>query len=323
MQVMMPSPILQRQRTLAGPVQVQGIGLHTGVPVNLSLNPAPANTGIVFRRIDLEGFSIKARAAAVARVSYATSLMRKGVLISTTEHLLSALAALGADNVYADLDNLEVPIMDGSALPFVREILKVGLKQQRACRRCIEIIRPIEIQEGSKRIAVYPSEGFRITCSIDFPHSLIGRQTLEWISGSGDYAAQIAPARTFGFIDEVEKLRAAGLVRGGSLENAVVLSRDGVLNPKGLRFADEFCRHKALDLIGDLALLGHPVIGHVVAHRAGHAMHYALVSRLLQEKSAWRLIDSSSIHAPVPLPGPAPTAVAVESSRVTVSARSM
>ncbi|MGH9355322.1 MAG: UDP-3-O-acyl-N-acetylglucosamine deacetylase [Terriglobia bacterium] len=319
----MPFPLTEKQRTLATQVQFQGIGLHTGVSVNLSLNPAPANSGIVFRRTDLEGFSIKARVAAVARVSYATSLMRKGVLISTTEHLLSALAALGVDNVYADLDNLEVPIMDGSALPFVREILKVGLKQQRASRRCIEIIRPIEIQEGSKQIGVYPSEAFRITCSIDFPHSLIGSQTLEWSSGSGDYVAQIAPARTFGFIDEVEKLRAAGLVRGGSLENAVVLSRDAVLNPEGLRFADEFCRHKALDLIGDLALLGHPVVGHVVASRAGHAMHYALVSRLLHEKEAWRLVGSSAVHASAPLHGPAATAVAVESSRVTVSARSM
>jgi len=270
--------------------------LHTGVAVNLVLNPAPANTGIVFRRTDLEGFPITARAQAVARVSYATSLMRKGVLISTTEHLLSALAALGVDNVYAELDNLEVPIIDGSALPFAREIMKVGLKQQKAHRRYLQVVEPVEIQEGSKRIAVYPSERFRVTCSIDFPHPRIGRQTLNWRSDSRDYIEQIAPARTFGFMDEIEQLRAAGLVRGGSLENAVVLSKDAVLNPEGLRFADEFCRHKALDLIGDLALLGYPLIGHVVAHRAGHALHYTLVSRLLQEKKTWRLVDSSAIQ---------------------------
>ncbi|MGH9438041.1 MAG: UDP-3-O-acyl-N-acetylglucosamine deacetylase [Terriglobia bacterium] len=277
---------------MAGQVRLQGIGLHTGVQARLLLNPAPANTGIVFRRTDLEGFSIKAHAQAVARVSYATSLMRKGVLISTTEHLLSALAALGVDNVYADLDNLEVPIMDGSALPFARAIIKAGLKRQRARRKFIQVIEPVEIQEGSKKIAVYPSDRFQVTCSIDFPHPRIGRQSLNWSLDRTDYIEQIAPARTFGFIDEVEKLRAAGLVRGGSLENAVVLSHDAVLNPEGLRFPDEFCRHKALDLIGDSALLGHPVIGHLVAHRAGHAMHYALVARLLQTKKAWRLIDS-------------------------------
>jgi len=292
----MPSQTIEKQHTLAGQAQIQGIGLHTGVPVNLILNPAPANTGIVFKRTDLDGFSIKAHAQAVARVSYATSLMRKGVLISTTEHLLSALAALGVDNVYAELDNIEIPIMDGSALPFAREITRVGLERQRAHRKYLQIVAPVEIQEGSKRIAVYPSERFRVTCSIDFPHLQIGRQTFDWSSDASDYVEQIAPARTFGFIDEVEKLRAAGLVRGGSLANAVVLSHDAVLNPEGLRFADEFCRHKALDLIGDLALLGYPIAGHVVTHRAGHALHYTLVSRLLQERKTWRLVGSSEIR---------------------------
>ena len=310
---------IEKQQTLAGQARVTGIGLHTGTAVNLTLSPAPANSGIIFRRTDLEGFSIRAHAKAVARVSYATSLMRNGVLISTTEHLLSALAALGVDNVYADLDNLEVPIMDGSALPFVREILKSGVKQQRARRQHIQIIEGVEIQDGAKRIAAYPSERFRITCSIDFPHPLIGNQALEWSPNSGDYAGEIAPARTFGFIDEVEKLRAAGLVRGGSLENAVVLSQDAVLNPEGLRFADEFCRHKALDLIGDLALLGHPMIGHIVAHRAGHAMHYALVSRLLQEKKAWRFVDSFAIHPQTSSRLTAEPALASESSGATVS----
>ncbi len=291
----MSSRASERQHTLAACVELQGIGLHAGVAVRLTLKPAPSNSGIIFRRTDLEGFSIKAHARAVARVSYATSLMRNGVLISTTEHLLSALAALGVDNVYVDLDNLEVPIMDGSALPFARAMMQAGLKRQRARRKFIQVLEPIEIQDGSKRIAVYPSDRFRVTCSIDFPHPRIGRQSLTW--SSDDYIGQIAPARTFGFLDEVEELRAAGLVRGGSLENAVVLSRDAILNPEGLRFPDEFCRHKALDLIGDSALLGRPLIGHLVAHCAGHAMHYALVSRLLQQKTAWRLTDAISSHA--------------------------
>lgn len=279
---------------MAAPVSFKGVGLHTGVTVNLTLAPAPANTGIIFKRTDLENFLIKARAAHVARVSYATSLMRKGVLISTTEHLLSALSALGVDNAYAEIDNLEVPIMDGSALPFARGILNVGLKKQRARRTYLRILKPIEISEGAKRIAIYPSEDFRITYSIEFAHPLIGKQSLELTPEPARYVEEIAPARTFiTSLEEVEVLKKAGLVRGGSLENALVLSSEKVLNPEGLRFADEFCRHKALDLIGDLALLGHPLKGHVVVNCGGHALHYALVSRLLEEKTSWRLVDGA------------------------------
>ncbi|HTV55756.1 MAG TPA: UDP-3-O-acyl-N-acetylglucosamine deacetylase [Terriglobia bacterium] len=284
---------LDRQHTISAPVIFSGVGLHTGVPVNLTLTPAAANAGIVFKRVDLEGFSVKATAANVARVSYATSLMRKGVLVSTTEHLLSALVAAGVDNVIAEIDNLEVPIMDGSASPFAREIARVGLRRQRAKRRYIRVLKQVEITEGAKRIGVYPSTAYRVTYYIDFAHPLIGRQTFEWALSPNAFLENIAPARTFGFSDEVDSLRKAGLVRGGSLENAVVLSRDGVLNREGLRFPDEFCRHKILDLIGDLALLGHPIVGHVVAHRAGHAMHYALVSHLLAHREAWCLVESS------------------------------
>lgn len=294
----MPTFTVERQQTLAARVLLSGIGLHAGVPVRLVLTPAPVNTGIVFKRTDLECFVIKARGANVARVSYATSLMSKGVLISTTEHLLSALSALGVDNVYAEIDNLEVPIMDGSALPFAREIRRVGLRRQRARRSFVQILRPIEIVEGSKRIAIYPSDCFRITYSIDFAHPLIGKQQVEFTLDSETYLKEIAPARTFGFFEEVETLRKAGLVRGGSLENAVVLSREAVMNPEGLRFADEFARHKTLDLIGDLALVGHPLRGHVVAHRAGHALHYALVSRLLEERKAWRLTSTPEVRTP-------------------------
>ncbi len=297
---------MEYQQTIASPVSLSGIGLHTGVSVTLRLTPAPANTGIIFRRTDLDNFLIEARARNVARVAYATSLMKKGVLISTTEHLLSALAAAKVDNAFVEIDNLEVPIVDGSALPFVNLIAKAGLKRQRARRAYARVMKPVEVVEGSKRIAIHPAEEFRVTCRILFPHPLIGEQTVEFMFSNGDYARQIAPARTFGFIEEVEMLRKNGLIKGGSLENAVVLTRDGVLNPEGLRFPDEFCRHKVLDLIGDLAMLGHPLIGHVIAERAGHAVHAALVSKLLREKNAWELVDSSVFERSAPRdPAPA------------------
>lgn len=283
------------QHTLGSAVSFSGTGLHTGVKVKVRLTPAPSNTGIVFKRTDLDGFHIEALAANVARVSYATSLMKKGVLISTIEHLLSALAASKVDNAFVEIDNLELPIVDGSALPFMRLMAQAGLRRQRGRRSYIQVLRPMDVLDGVRRIAIYPSESFRITYRIAFPHRMIGEQVLDFSLVDGDYAAEIAPARTFGFLEEVEKLRASGLVRGGSLENAVVLTRDGVLNPEGLRFPDEFCRHKILDLIGDLALLGHPLIAHVVAERTGHAMHIALVARLLRNKNAWTLVSSDEI----------------------------
>ncbi|MGE5326763.1 MAG: UDP-3-O-acyl-N-acetylglucosamine deacetylase [Deltaproteobacteria bacterium] len=284
------------QQTIALPATLSGIGLHTGVAVTLRLTPAPANTGIAFKRTDLDNFLIEARARNVAHVSYATSLMKKGVLISTTEHLLSALAAAGVDNVYAELDNLELPIADGSARPFMEMIAKAGLKRQRARRIYARVLKPVEIVDGGKRISVRPADEFRVTYRILFPHPLIGEQTIEFVASSRDYDREIAPARTFGFYEEVEMLRKSGLIKGGSLENAVVLTRDGVLNPEGLRFRDEFCRHKVLDLIGDLALLGHPLIGHVFAERAGHAVHAALVDKLLRNKDTWELVDSTAFE---------------------------
>jgi len=288
---------LVHQQTIARKVDIPGIGLHTGVTVSLSLVPAPVNTGIVFRRTDLENFRIEARVRHVAHVSYATSLMKKGVLISTTEHLLSALSASGVDNVFIDLDNLEVPILDGSALPFLQIIAEAGLRRQRAKRSYVKVLRPIEIVEGAKRIAVDPSPRLSISYRIVFIHPSIGDLSFHFTPATDDYRQDIAPARTFGFLEEVEMLKKSGLIKGGSLENAVVLSRDGVLNPEGLRFPDEFCRHKVLDVIGDLALLGRPLIAHVEAERAGHAMHVALVERLLSQKDAWELVDSESIEA--------------------------
>jgi len=295
---------LANQHTIANPVSISGVGLHTGVRVNLRLCPAPANSGVVFRRTDLEGFVIEAQARNVARVSYATSLMKKGVLISTTEHLLSALAGLEVDNAIVEIDNLELPILDGSARPFVELITQAGIRRQRARRNFVKILRPVEVVDGMKRVIVYPADSLRVTYRISFPHPLIGAQSIDFCSGSSGYATEISPARTFGFLEELEMLRKNGLIRGGSLENAVVLDRTGVVNPEGLRFPDEFCRHKLLDLIGDFSLLGRPLLGHVVAERAGHAMHAQLVARLLRERQSWRLVtdpepDAKPVSEPV------------------------
>jgi len=223
--------------------------------------------------------------------------MKKGVLISTTEHLLSALAGLEVDNTIVEIDNLELPILDGSARPFVELITKAGIRRQRARRNFVKILKPVEVVDGMKRIIVYPADSFRVTYRISFPHPVIGAQSIDFCSGSSGYATEIAPARTFGFLEELEMLRKNGLIRGGSLENAVVLDRTGVINPEGLRFPDEFCRHKLLDLIGDFSLLGRPLLGHVVAERAGHAMHAQLVARLLRERQSWRLVTDPQLDA--------------------------
>jgi UDP-3-O-[3-hydroxymyristoyl] N-acetylglucosamine deacetylase len=277
---------LFQEQTIRSAVDCSGIGLHSGAPVKLRILPAPSGTGIVFRRTDLDGFEVEAISRNVARVSYATSLMKKGVLISTTEHLLSAFVGMGIDNAIVELDNLELPILDGSARPFVDLIRRAGVRKQRRPRTYIRILSPVEVREGKKFIAVYPADRFSISYTIDFPHPMIGRESLAIELTNGHYVSSIAPARTFGFLHEAEAMRQQGLIRGASPENALVLTREGLTNPP-LRFEDEFVRHKILDLIGDLALIGHQILGNVVADRAGHAMHTALVSRLLRDQSLW------------------------------------
>ena len=253
----------------------------------MRLVAAPAGSGIVFRRTDLDNFEIPANGRNVARVSYATSLMRGSVLISTTEHLLSALIGFGVDNVIVEVDNLELPILDGSALPYIEAFQRVGLKQQRRKREYLRILKPVEVREGSKFIGVYPGAGYGIDYTIDFP-APIGSESFRGDLESGDYAKLIAPARTFGFREDEAKLRDMGLIRGATDACVIVLTKDGVQNGP-LRFADEFVRHKVLDLIGDLALAGRRIQGRVIAERAGHAMHTALVQRLLRDRSAWEL----------------------------------
>ena len=275
------------EHTIRSEVAFQGIGLHSGAPVSMRLIPAPAGSGIVFRRMDLDGFEIPANGRNVAKVSYATSLMRGSVLISTTEHLLSALIGYGVDNVIVQIDNLEVPILDGSALPYVLAFQQVGLKQQRRRREYIRILREVEVQDGSKFIGVYPGSGYTIEYRVDFPEP-IGYESFTGDLERGVYADLIAPARTFGWKEDEPMLRNMGLIRGVSDACAIILSRQGVQNG-ALRFPDEFVRHKVLDLIGDLALAGKRIQGKVVAERAGHAMHTALVKRLMQDRSAWEL----------------------------------
>jgi UDP-3-O-[3-hydroxymyristoyl] N-acetylglucosamine deacetylase len=277
---------LKQEQTIRASVECKGIGLHSGAPVQLRILPAPSGTGIAFRRIDLENFEIEATGRNIARVSYATSLMKKGVLISTTEHLLSAFIGTGIDNAIVELDNLELPILDGSARPFVDMIQKAGIRKQRRLRSYMRIRREIELREGDKFIAVYPADTYSVSYTIDFPHRLIGRETFRVDLTDGNFLREIAPARTFGFLHEADAMRQQGLIRGASTENAIVLTPEGLMNPP-LRYADEFVRHKVLDLIGDLALVGKQILGNIVADRAGHAMHTALVSRLLRDKSLW------------------------------------
>jgi UDP-3-O-[3-hydroxymyristoyl] N-acetylglucosamine deacetylase len=273
------------EQTIRDAISFSGVGLHSGAAVNLRMLPAPAGAGVSFRRVDLDGFSIEAVGRNVAKVSYATSLMKRGVLISTTEHALSALIGAGIDNAILELDQLELPILDGSAKPFLDAIQKVGIKRQRRHRVYCRIMKAVEIRDGDKFLGVYPADQYSISYTIDFPRP-IGLQSFELDLTGDAYQREIAPARTFGFLRDERSLRNMGLIRGASEENAIVLTDTGVKNGP-LRFADEFVRHKILDLIGDLALLGHPILGKVVANRAGHAMHTALVSRLLKDRSLW------------------------------------
>jgi len=283
------------ETTTVRAVECSGVGLHSGAPVRMRILPAPAATGIVFRRTDLNGFEVPASWRYVQRVSYATSLMRQGVLISTTEHLLSTFYSMGLDNAYVEIDNLEVPILDGSGQPFVEMLREAGIRATRRRRRYLRIVKPVSHEAPGKRIEIRPAEGFRLSCRVYFPHPLVGHQRLDMEVTPESYAEEIAPARTFGFEQELDAMRNMGLIRGATLDSAVCFGASGVLNEGGLRFADEPCRHKALDLIGDLALIGRPLLGEVVAERAGHAMHVALVARIMSDASLYEVVTAAEL----------------------------
>ncbi len=298
------------QHTIRRSVSCSGIGLHSGHKVTLSLKPARAATGIRFRRADLGGAEIPATVDNVDRLHYATGLARDAGTVETVEHLLAALVSLGVDNVIIVLNQAEVPIMDGSAASFVYLVHEAGLKRQEKPRRYLKMLRPVALSRGDKRIALYPSDDFRVTYSISFDHPLLRHMTHTLRVTQESFVDEIAPARTFGFLKEIEMLRQKGLALGGSLDNAIVLGETGILN-NALRFEDEFVRHKILDVIGDLALVGYPVIGHLVAHRGGHELHAAFAEKILQESDAWRTVESpagedvaadASVSVEVPTP---------------------
>jgi UDP-3-O-[3-hydroxymyristoyl] N-acetylglucosamine deacetylase len=279
------------QNTIASPISFRGIGLHTGVEVNLVLRPAPPNTGYIFIRTDLDNFEIPASAEYISHCSYATTLLRRGVLLSTIEHLLSALRGANIDNCFIDVDNLEIPIMDGSSEDFIDLIERAGVQQQDTPKRFFQVLKRVNVELGDRRMSIEPSDTFEIECVIDFPHPMINRQTYRFALENGSFRREIASARTFGFTAEIEMLRQANLARGGSLENAIVLTPDGMLNETPLRFADEFVRHKILDIIGDFALLGMPVRGKITAEKSGHAVHAGLMTKLLKTEGAWEIVE--------------------------------
>src|SRR3989441_8073978 len=291
----MPERLMDAQRTLRRQISCVGIGLHSGNKVNLTLKPAGADFGIRFRRTDLGDHEVPATVQNLAGIQLATGLASNEVSVETVEHLLAALVSLGIDNVIVELNSPEVPIMDGSAAPFIYLIHEAGVKRLQTPRKFLKIIRSISISRGDKRIALYPSDHFKVTYSVSYDHPLLRHQSRTLRITEESFVEDIAPARTFTFLKDGEKLRQNGLALGGSLENAVVLGETGVLN--ALRFEDEFVRHKILDAVGDLALVGYPVIGHLVAHRAGHALHTEFAARILEEAGAWRLVEAP-IDAP-------------------------
>ncbi len=284
---------MPNQTTIAGKIEASGIGLHTGAAVNLTLKPAPENTGYIFVRTDLDNFELPASVEYVSHCSYATTLLRKGVVLSTCEHLLAALRGANVDNCFIELDNIEIPIMDGSSENFIEMIEAAGTIEQTTARRFLKILKTVEFRQGDRKMSIEPADSYEIECMIDFPHPFIKVQTFNFTLAENSFGREIASARTFGFTREIEMLRKANLALGGSLENAIVLTETGMLNENPLRFPDEFVRHKILDIIGDFALLGMPVLGRLRAERSGHSVHASLMSKLLKTESAWAIVETA------------------------------
>lgn len=289
------------QRTLAKPISCSGIGMHSGKAVNLTIHPAPANHGIKFRRLDLPGRPIiSAHFNMVVDTSLATVIGQDGAIVSTIEHLMASFAGLGVDNALVEMDDYEVPIMDGSAEPFTSLMDAAGFSRQESPRLFFVVNAPIELKDGDRSVGVYPANSGRITYTIAFDHPLINQQTFDFEMSSRRFVRDICRARTFGFLKEVEYLKRYGFAKGGSLENAVVIDKEDVLNKEGLRYADEFVRHKILDSIGDFSLLGLPVLGHMIINKSGHNFNHAFLKKFITEKKAWetRAIASQASSPP-------------------------
>ncbi len=298
---------MRYQRTIRNPIHCSGVGLHSGRRVQLVLRPAGANEGITFLRKDAPFAPIKADIKNIGAVRYATSLCRHGEEIATVEHLLAAAHGLGIDNLRVELTAPEVPILDGSAAPFLYLLHEAGIKKQGATKQYIQIVQPVELEDGDKYIGAFPSPGFQIAYHIEYDHPVINSQSRSFHITEQVFVDEIAPARTFGFLHEVEAMRRAGLALGGSLDNAVVIGQNRILN-KSLRFPDEFVRHKILDFIGDSALLGHPLKAYIVAKKAGHQLHTELLKKILAERRCWKYAAEKSEGLPLTyhhLPEPA------------------
>lgn len=279
------------QHTLKRSTQCTGIGLHSGKKVTLTIKPAPVNHGIRFVRTDLAHKPvISAHFRNVIDTSLATTLGADGVIVSTVEHLMATLAGFNVDNALVEMDAYEAPIMDGSAGPFSAMLKEAGIRAQSARRHYFVVREPIEMVENGKKVGLYPSDTLRVTCTIDFDHPLLRNQSYSVSLDDGLFETEISRARTFGFLHEVEYLKRNGFARGGSLENAVVVDKEGILNPEGLRYSNEFIRHKILDCIGDLSLLGMPIIGHIVAYKSGHTLNHSLLKRFIEQKSCWQTV---------------------------------
>jgi UDP-3-O-[3-hydroxymyristoyl] N-acetylglucosamine deacetylase len=283
------------QCTIANPIIISGIGLHSGRRITMNLRPAEAGTGVLFHRHEgKRSVIIEATSANVIDTRLATVLGKGDLSVSTVEHLLASLNALGIDNLHIDIDGPEVPVLDGSAAPFVDLLENAGIRRLEQSRKFIAIRKPLTLVEGEKRVTIIPSRFFRVSFDIAFDHPSIAQQHYSFKCSSQSFRKEIAPARTFGFLQEVEYLKANGLARGGSLDNAIVIDDNGVLNPEGLRFADEFVRHKILDSIGDFSLLGHPLLGHVKSYKAGHDINNKMVEKILASPEHWKLVEFSA-----------------------------
>ncbi len=292
-----------KQRTLEKPISCSGVGMHSGKTVHLTIRPAPENHGIRFVRIDLpEGPSVSAHFNNVVDSSLATVIGNDGFIVSTIEHLMASFAGFGIDNAVVELDAYEMPIMDGSAAPFVCLIKAAGVVTQNSPRYYFVVTEPIEYEEDGKQIGLYPSNVFRMTYAIDYDHPLIRRQTCALSLTQEVFENEISKARTFGFLHEYEYLKRYGFAQGGSLENVVVIDKDQIMNPGGLRYSDEFVRHKMLDCLGDFSLLGMPIVGHIVAEKSGHAFHYAFLKKFFSQKNAWETKTLTDMPAAPTIP---------------------
>jgi len=285
--------MIRSQRTIKSITQCTGIGLHSGKTVNMTIKPAPTGAGIVFIRTDLGNAEIKAVQENTAATSFATTLCQNNVCVKTVEHLLAAFAGLHIDNAVVEIDAEEVPIMDGSARHFVRLIAVAGVLNQDEPRTALKVIKPIFVREGNKQLAIWPADSTSISYFIDFNHPLLKEQSLQYQPSEASFLREVSDARTFGFLSDVRMLQANGLAQGASLENAVALSENSVVNEDGLRYSDEFVRHKILDLIGDLSLIGMPIIGHIVAHKSGHGLNAQMAAKVLRNKQNWLIVGSA------------------------------